>query len=105
MFYDFSSTSREGWKYTYKGKELANLAKYKRDLFHDKEMSARDRLAKLLKDPKVSQDDRRIEDLKRDIEHNGKQYEACKVFYHEFSRAQDKDFYLSLGDVVYFGLV
>jgi len=54
MFYDFSSTSREGWKYTYKGKELANLAKYKRDLFHDKEMSARDRLAKLLKDPKVS---------------------------------------------------
>uniref|UniRef100_A0A6M3KVN2 Uncharacterized protein n=1 Tax=viral metagenome TaxID=1070528 RepID=A0A6M3KVN2_9ZZZZ len=104
MFYEFKSINRETWKYTYCGRELleASVGCYKQ--YHECEMDARTRLASLMIDPNVRQDDNRIADLKRDIEHNGKQAEACSVFMTAFEREPDRDFYLALGDVVFFGL-
>jgi hypothetical protein len=105
MYNDFRSTGRESWKYSHKGSELISLAKRKRDEFYEKEMSARRDLAALLKDPKVGPSDKRLSDLKTEIEFSGNQREQCEVFVFEFEINKDKEYLLSLGDVVFFDLI
>jgi hypothetical protein len=67
-------------------------------------MAARERLAALLRDASVGHDDKRVREDKTEIEHAGVQREHCAVFVQEFGRTPDREFHLSLGDVVYFGL-
>ena len=105
MYFDNSVTGRETWKYSYTGEELWAPAADCLKKFTDGEREARNSLADLLRDPNVSQDDQRIKDLRVAIEFNGRQREACKVFAREFNRTPEREFHLSLGDVVYFGLV
>ena len=105
MYYDNRNTSRETWKYTYKGYELKVHADAKRDEVRVLELSSRSKLADLLKDPNIRQDDERILTLRRQVEDFGQQYEACRIFAFEFGRTPDREFILSLGDVVYFNLV
>jgi hypothetical protein len=104
MYTEFSLTSRSKWKYTYKGSELAPLAMKVHSEFSKKEMNARRDLAILLGDPNIGHEDKRIRELKSEIENNGVQREQCAVFAHEFQREPDKTYLLSLGDVVFFGL-
>ena len=104
MFYEFSHISREQLKFPYKGSELLEPAKECYQKYKQVEMKARNELAKLMIDPNVSQNDSRIGVLKSCIEHNGKQAEACSVFVSAFTRQPDRDFHLSIGDVVFFGL-
>lgn len=99
-----SHTNREDWKFTYKGYEIREAADRLRLEFRAKELSARGELSVLLSDPKISQDDPVIERLRREITSYGRDAEACAVFQHEFKRMPDREFHLSLGDVVYFGL-
>lgn len=104
LFNDYRGTNREGWKYTYKGGELLEAAKRKWAELRQKEMDARNNVAAMLKDEKVSPNDDRLEEGKRLIEKYGNEREQCMVFCHEFARAADRDFTLGLGDVTYFDL-
>lgn len=104
MYYDFVSASREGWKYTYKGKDLQGAARRRHLYYLTEEFTGRQKLAEYVRDIKVSQNDQILEDLKRRVTENGKLREQCAVFLHEFTRSPDKEFMLSLGDVVFFEL-
>jgi hypothetical protein len=104
MFYEFNNIGRESWEFPFLGSELLTPATNCHKKFKSAEMSARNQLADLMRDPHVSQHDPRIADLKRQIEHNGKQAESCAVFMTCFEREPDRKFQLSLGDVVFFGL-
>ena len=104
MYYDNSLVNRETWKYTYTGSNLLENAKKLKTKFREQEMNARNELAKLLSDPSVSQDSKEIQQLRNEITSNGKNYEALCVYVHEFERTPGRDFHLSLGDVVFFGL-
>lgn len=102
MYHEFRNVNRSGWKYTYTGKELLPYAK-KRLVAAESE--ARTKMSELIKDMKRSQDDSDIVKCRQAIESNGSQREELMVFVHEFTRQPDKEYYLALGDVVFFGLL
>ena len=104
MYHDFQSVNREGWKYNYKGSELLAAAQTKWKEFLTAEKSARKKVSDLMGDIRVSAESREVQEAKRDVEFNGKNREACAVYVHEFARTPDREFNLSLGDVVFFGL-
>ena len=105
MYFDQgNSNRREQWLHAYKGSELLPAAKKLRKEFQAKEREARERVAKLISDMNIGREDGRIRQAKVDIEHYGREHEACAVLSHEFAWNPDKEFSLSLGDVVYFGL-
>ena len=105
MHYEFQNVNRETWKYTYTGAELMLAAIDMRCDYREKELAARKKVIDLLADARVPHNDPVVAEARRDIEANGKQYEACKIFAHEFERNKDREYQLALGDVVYFGLV
>ncbi len=104
MYNDFRQPSRENWKYLYKGSELLESSKIKHAEFLTKEKEARVVVVKLMGDILVSHDDRGLKDAKTEIEHSGNLREQCAVFIHEFERNPDREYNLSLGDVVFFNL-
>ncbi len=91
-------------KYSYKGSELLEAAKQKYEEFLTKEKEARTVVIQLMGNMLVSHDDNGLKDAKKAIEHNGSLREQCAVFIHEFGRNPDRDYHLSLGDVVFFNL-
>jgi len=104
MYNDFRNPGRDRWMFTYVGRELATYADAKRLDYKERELKARNDLAELLADSMTSQDDPRITQLQKEITESGTQYECCVVYTHEFHRHPDREYSLSLADVVYFGL-
>ncbi len=104
MYNDHVSMGRTKWTYKYKGSELVGPATslYKR--YRSEEESARNEIASLMKDMRVSNNDNRMDQLKIKINDVGTLKEQCLVFKHEFARNPEKEFELGLGDVTFFGL-
>jgi len=102
MYFEYQNAGRENLKFTYKCEDLIEPARRKLDEFSFNELKCRNALADLLRDPNVSQSDKRISDLRKEIESNGRQAEACRVFTHEFIRNPTREVHLTLGDVVFF---
>ena len=106
MYNDFvGSTNREGWKYNYFAKDLLPYAKAKYTQYLTLELAGRNKMAELMQDMNKSQSDPEVDRTKREIENNGKLREQCAVFVHEFSRIEDREYHLSLGDVTFFEIV
>lgn len=61
-------------------------------------------MADFMKDMNVSQNDTKVQEVKRDITTFGTLKEQCSVFQHEFARNPGKEYQLGLGDVTFFGL-
>ena len=105
MYHDFSNTARSNWKYGYKGRDgLLDAAKNKFEYFKAKETEARQKMAALMTDSRVSPSEKEVTDTRKDIESFATHAEECMVYVHEFERNPDREFLLSLGDVVFFGL-
>jgi hypothetical protein len=104
MYNDHVAKGRESWTYSYTGAELLAAAERLYAEYSAKEMEARIKHSDLMRDPAVAQNDRRLGDLKRDIEHCGMMKEQCEVFRHEFKRMPGVSYKLGLGDVTFFGL-
>lgn len=105
MYNDYRGTRRSEWQHTYTGKELLPYAKRKQEHWNRREDKARSEMSKLMDDRKVSVNDSRVKELQAEIELAGNEGEQCNVFCHEFNRKQEREFSLSLGDVVYFGML
>ena len=73
--------------------------------FSNQEQNARNQVAELLKDPSIHHNDKAVKDLKDEIAFCGPEREKCLVFKHEFKRNPDREYHLTLGDVVFFGIV
>ena len=104
MYNDFSNTNRTDWKYTYKGKELLEVAKIKQAEYRIKEEEARRKIAALMLDMTASTLGTIAEDFKKQATEFGRLREQCDVFVHAFTRTPEREFHLSLGDVTFFGL-
>lgn len=104
MFNDNQSANRLHWTYKYTGKELLTSAANLYARFYVKEEEARNKMAEYMKDMSISNTDRKVEEIKRDIVSFGTLKEQCEVFQHEFSRNPDKEYDLGLGDVTFFEL-
>jgi hypothetical protein len=104
MFNDNVSANRTGWSYTYTGADLLPFADKLYKEFREKEEEARNRMAGYMKDMTISNNDRKVEDAKREIVAFGTVKEQCHVFRHEFRRNPSKQYELGLGDVTFFGI-
>lgn len=104
MFNDYSNYVRDEFKFEYNGSQLYNFAKNKYFDFFHKERDAREKMASMLRDVKINTNNREMDALKQEIEFFGKEKEKCLVWTYEFSRRPEKEYYLKLSDVVYFGL-
>jgi len=105
MYHEFRNTNRSGWKYTYTGKELLPFAKLCLANYYKAESQARAEMSKLIQDMRRNQDDPALVQCRKDIESNGSMREELMVFVHEFTRQPDREYYLALGDVVFFGML
>lgn len=105
MYLDNSNISRNGWKYTYKGSELLSFAETKLQQKCREEQEARTRVIELTRDTTVSPNDRKVDEAKRDVERAATVVEELMVHVHQFRREMDREFHLSMGDVVFFGLI
>lgn len=104
MYRDFQNINRDNWHYNYLGKALLAAAKTKLDRWIKEEIAGRKQMAGFMEDRSISMSDQRVKDLEKKITHAADQAEQCLVFVHEFTRNSEKEFSLSLGDVVYFDL-
>lgn len=105
MYHEFRDTKRTGWAFTYQGQELAPYAERKLVTYAGVERSMRSIVASLMLDKTVAASDKRIEDARKAVETNGAIHEQLLVWVHEFKRNPDREYHLSLGDVVFFGIV
>ena len=105
MYFDHSITSRHGFSYPYKGAELVDKAFDRLRETAGRQREVREEVIKLTADPHVSPSDNRNLIAKKQLEALGKEVEELTVHAHQFRREPDRTFNLSLGDVVYFGLV
>lgn len=104
MYNDFRNVNRETWNFTYLAKELLPHAERKKESYKIQETNARKEMAALLSDPTVRASDKRIEDLKSNIETFADIYEKLVIWCWEFSRNPDVTFSLKLGDVSFFDI-
>lgn len=104
LYNDYRNTNREGWNYTYLGKELLVFAERKKAECKQKETIARTELATLLNDSSVAASSDRIEKLRNEVESQADLYEKCVVWAWEFGRSPEKEFSLKLGDVSFFNI-
>ena len=104
MYLEHKDSNRSGWRYTYKGSDLLAAAKRILEEYNVRENTSREHMAKLMRDPKVSPSAQEVTECKREIERVAMTAEECVVFVHEFARTPDREFHLSQGDVVFFGL-
>ena len=106
MYNDFKGTLRDSWRFTYSGSELAPYAEKKLAEHKAAEWAAREQIATLMRDPEVNQQsNNKLAEAKREVAEHGDGVEKCGVWVHEFRKRPNSDFLLSLGDVVYFGLI
>ena len=104
MFNDNVGAGRTGWTYIYTGEQLLAPAIKLYSEYRSKEEKARNHMADYMKDMTIPNNDRRVEEVKRDIVTFGTLKEQCDVFRHEFKRNPNKEYELGLGDVTFFGL-
>ena len=106
MYFENDSrvTGRDGWKFTYKGSDIAQQAQRLLGEYTAKETEARQQMSALMLDPAVSANGDAVQKAKLSVEQNGRVREQLLVWVHEFTRTPDRDFILGLGDVVFFGL-
>lgn len=105
MHWETKTGNRDSYKFNYTGKELYEPAKKKYKEFLRKERAARKECATFTKDITVSSSDQRLIDLKRQIEHYGINREQCAVLATEFGRNPEREYHLTISDVVYFDLI
>lgn len=104
LFNDNVSANRTGWIYIYTGEQLLQSAINLYKEYYSKEEKARLAMSEYMKDMNIANNDRRVEDTKREIVTYGTLKEQCNVFRHEFLRNPAKEYHLGLGDVTFFGL-
>jgi len=104
MYNDHRNVNRQTWKFTYKGQDLIEAAQKKLVFFRQKEMEARAEASRLMQDATVSHDSDEVQKCRTQVATNGDNAEQCAVFVHEFQRTPEREFHLSLGDVVFFDL-
>lgn len=105
LYNDNVNANRSHWTYKYKGSELLAKATSLYNSYYKKEEDARLRMSALMQDMTVSNSDRRVEEVKKEISSYGTVKEQLLVFKHEFARNPDKEYDLGLGDVTFFELV
>jgi hypothetical protein len=104
MYNESRDRNREGWKFTYKGSELLAAAEKRVKHFSALEKDLRDQLSKRLADRSKNLTSSKNDELKSRATMAATLREQCEVFAHEFERLPEREFYLSIGDVVFFGL-
>jgi hypothetical protein len=104
MYNDFRNFNRETWSFTYLAKQLLPHAERKKESYKTQETASRTEMAALLSDPNVRASDRRIEELKSEIETFADLYEKCVIWCWEFGRDPEKEFVLKIGDVSFFDI-
>ncbi len=97
-----SSTNRMSWIYVYTGSELLVRAEELLKEYAKKEKAARGLIATLMQNIGIAVSDKKNDDAKREVERVARIHEECQVYVHEFNRNPDKEFKLSIGDVVFF---
>ena len=104
MYAEFRDRNRESWKFTYKGSELVKAAQAKVDFYAAQEEEYRVKTASALTDRSVAVNGNKLDKLKNKLTSAASQKVNCEVFLHEFKRSPDREFSLSMADVVFFGL-
>lgn len=104
MYIEMRDRNRESWKYTYKGSELVQAAKSKVEFYTNKENELRQKMSDMLSDKSIAVNTSRMNKIKQSLESAAMNKEQCEVFAHEFERGASREFSLSMGDVVFFGL-
>jgi hypothetical protein len=104
LYNDSVNEGRTSWNYKYLGSELLEAATRLYREYLSKETEAREKMAEYMRDMTISNNDRKVEDAKRDIATFGKLKEQCEVFKYEFARKPNVEYELGLGDVTFFGL-
>jgi len=104
MYLDFSKTTRDDWKYTYQGQEISPYAENLLEKYINKESDLRKKISEQLMDFTTSVTSEKSNELKRELDNIGRIKETLEVFVHEFRRTPVREFHLSVGDVVFFGL-
>jgi hypothetical protein len=104
MFFEKSHSfvNRHGWTFTHTGEELCPLAANRFREFKEAELKARNIAAKLLQDPTVHHEDKKVLAAKDDIQKFGALAEKCAVWTHEFERTPEREFTLGVNDVLFF---
>lgn len=105
MYLDNTHTSRSGFRYTYQGQELLPYAEARLKEKCVEERAAREEVIRLTRDPAVNPGDVKVEQAKRNVLATATVVEELGVYVHEFGRNPEREFNLSSGDVVFFGLV
>jgi hypothetical protein len=98
-------SKRYEWTFAYKGRQLLPYARRKLTEHQAAETASRQRMATLIQDPATFHNDASLQDLKRAIEKHSSLREQFQVYCHEFQRTPEKEFFLQLSDVVFFGLL
>ena len=104
MYLDFSNTNRNDFQFTYTGGELLPFARTKLASVAADEVSARGRMADMLRDMRVNVQSDKCRELEKKIAHLAEQHEKLRVWVHEFARRPEAEYKLHAGDVVYFGI-
>lgn len=105
MYNDFRDTNRDRWRFTYKGSELLPFAQKRQKELHAQESEARAQIQQLMGDKTQSVTGEKAKRLEQVAVKAATQAEQFDVFVHEFERSPDKEFTLSVSDVVFFGIV
>ncbi|MDR3582479.1 MAG: hypothetical protein P4L67_04370 [Candidatus Pacebacteria bacterium] len=83
---------------------MLRSAQSKRTHYAVAESSARQAVADLMLDKSIPASDKRIEEARKAVETNGSIHEQLVVWCHEFIRHPEREYFLALGDVVFFGI-
>jgi hypothetical protein len=105
MYLDNTHTSRSGFRYAYTASDLLPHAQARLAEKIAEERLAREEVITLTRDPSINPQDRRVEEVKRRVVAAATVVEELSVYVHEFARCKDHEYNLSLGDVVFFGLI
>lgn len=105
MYHEFrNDCKRTGWLFTYKASEIIECARDRLAHYTKLEHDARKIISELMLDKTVASSDKRIEDARSAVAHNGAIVEQLDIWVHEFHRNPDREYQLALGDVVFFEL-
>ena len=104
MYLETRDASRNGWKFTYKGGELIKAAKEKVAFFAAREEKFRKEAEAAISDRSRAINSEQNSRTQANLAEAATQKEACEVFFYEFTRNPDREYFLGLSDVVFFGL-
>lgn len=93
------------WSFPYKARMLLPYATRKLTQHQTEETALRARMAAMIQDPATFHDDGAFQQVKRDIDRHSGLREQFEVYCHEFTRLPEREYHLSLADVVYFGML